>query len=136
MPQEHEDVFAFGCDAFGQFCVDDFHSAAHFLVCDVEAFEGFYEDVAEIAVEGFFQAYDFLCVFLGEGAGEVFADESASVPYYVIHDGVGDVAQQVEYAQRQSGQKSHDAMFLLCPVFVHCQVCFCVVFTEGKVTKN
>ena len=50
----------------------------------MEAFEGFYEDVAEVPVELLLYAQDFLLALLGEGVAEVLADESAPIPYYII----------------------------------------------------
>ena len=43
-----------------------------------------------------------------------------NLPYYIIYKGKGDVAEQVEDAQRQSCQKPHEVVFLLCSVLVQC----------------
>jgi hypothetical protein len=133
MPQQHEDVLAFGSYPFWQLAVQDFHAAAHLFVRDVETLEGFDEDVAQVSVEGFLYAQDFLFALFGEGAAEVLADESPPIPYYIIYDGVGDVAQHIQDAQGQSCQKPHDVVFLLCPVLVQC--CF-VLLARAKVRRK
>ena len=117
--EQHEDVLALGGYAFGQFAIQHFHAAEHLFVGDVEALEGFDEDVAEVVVEGPLDAEDFLFALLGEGAAEVLADQSAPIPYYIIYEREGNVAQQIQYAQGQPCQEAHEAMSFLCSVLVH-----------------
>ena len=117
--EEHEDVFAFGGQSFGQFAVGDFYTTAHLFVGDIQTFEGFDEDIAQVMVKGFLYAEDFLFALFGEGAAEVFANEASPIPYYIIYNGTCDVAEQVQDVQGQLCQKSHEVVFLLFPVLVH-----------------
>lgn len=137
MAQEHENVLAFCSQSFGQFAASDFHSTNHLFVRDVEAFEGLDEDVAEIVVESLFYAQDFLLAFLWKGAAEVVPDEFPPVPNQVVDNGIGDIAEQIQDAERQSCKEPHQVVSFLCPVLVHrCNTLRELSFYDAKLRKK
>jgi hypothetical protein len=66
MPQQHKDVFAFGCQSLRKFTVYHFYTFSHLLVRDIQAFKSLDKDITEIVVESLFYANDFLFALLWE----------------------------------------------------------------------
>jgi hypothetical protein len=98
MPQQHKDVFAFGCQSLRKFTVYHFYTFSHLLVRDIQAFKSLDEDIAQVVIERFLYADDFLFALFREGAFKIFPDQTTPIPYYIINNRVGHIANQIKDA--------------------------------------